>query len=88
VDVGYDARKALAEQYTVPLREGYEGVLGWLNMRHGAGCKDSKRLEKTAALLYANDMFLRDDLSPEYHLCCEQGYGFQTHDMYNLYFCV
>lgn len=87
VDLGYGVRKALAEQYTVPLRKGYEGVLRRLNMRHGAGCDGSKRLEETTALLYANDMFLRGDVLPEYHLCCEQGYGFQRDTTYNLYSC-
>ena len=76
------------EEYTVPLRESYEGVLGWLNMRHGAGCEGSKRLEETTALLYANDAFLRGDLLSQYHLCCDDGYTFKGKDpTYNLYFC-
>ena len=86
-DPGYGARKALMEEYTVPLRESYEGVLGRLNMRRDAGCEGAKRLEETMALLYANDAFLRGDLLSQYHLCCDDGYTFKEDPKYNLYFC-
>ena len=87
----YD-RKQLAEQYTVPLREEYEGVLGVLHMQHKrdyAACGESKRLEKTTALLYASDAFLRgDDFIAAYDLCCDPGYTFEKDDKYNLYSCL
>ena len=87
----YD-RKKLAEQYTLPLREEYEGVLGVLHMQHKrdyAACGESKRLEKTIALLYASDAFLRgDDFIAAYDLCCDPGYTFKTDENYNLYSCV
>ncbi|MBE36346.1 MAG: hypothetical protein CMI16_12460 [Opitutaceae bacterium] len=89
-DSGYDDRTKLAEQYTVPLRQGYEGVLRRLHMRHKrdyAACQDSKPLEDTMALLYASDAFLRGGLSEKYHLCCDDGHAFDNATQYNLYLC-
>ena len=90
-DSTHEDRKKLAETYTLPLRDGYEGVLRRLKMRHKRdypACKSSKRLQDTMALLYASDAFLRGDINTEYPLCCDNGYEFNNQTTYNLHYCT
>jgi hypothetical protein len=89
-DPSHDTGIKLVEQYTLPLRSGYEAVLAELKMRYApdyAACVHSRLLEETKALLYASDAFLRGSVSASYQLCCDDGYAFEKDTEFNLYYC-